>query len=263
MQYVDVKLHDRVATIILDRPETHNAINPRMMEDLRTALSDVHQEKRVQAVVLSGRGDHFCSGLDLKVFSEIGAMEQQDALPQWFSIWRQYTEVLEVMLRFPRPIVVAVDGAAIGAGLGLALAADMIVMSEKATLCAMAVRRGLVGGATTALLNFRFGASVAARMAMAGATIDAVEAYRLGMTVSQPVSSDQIWVAANEIAMQCADAPREAIQATKRVLNENIGEALIAQLSAGAADSATSCTTPSASEGIEAFVHKRDPNWPT
>ena len=69
-------------------------------------------------------------------------------------------------------------------------------------------------------------------------------------------------VAASEVADQCTKAPREAIQATKRLLNEGIGEALLTQLAAGAADSATACTTESASEGIRSFLQRRDPEWP-
>jgi enoyl-CoA hydratase/carnithine racemase len=69
-------------------------------------------------------------------------------------------------------------------------------------------------------------------------------------------------VAATELAQQCTEAPREAVQATKRLLNEGIGETLLSQLSAGAADSATACTTESATEGIKSFLERREPDWP-
>jgi len=165
------------------------------------------------------------------------------------------------MLRFPKPIVAAVDGAAVGAGLALSLASDLVVASKRASFSAVAVRRGLVGGATAALLSFRLGGATAARMLLTGQPIDAAEAHRLGLC-GTPVESEQIWVAATDVAKQCTAAPREAIQATKRVLNESIGEALLSQLAAGAADSATSCTTESASEGIRSFLQRREPEWP-
>jgi enoyl-CoA hydratase/carnithine racemase len=98
-------------------------------------------------------------------------------------------------------------------------------------------------------------------LALTGEAIDADEAYRLGMC-GKPVVPEQVWVAAGELAGHCALAPREAVQATKRLLNEGIGEALLTQLSAGAADSATACTTESASEGIRAYLENRDPRWP-
>lgn len=261
MQYVDVKVHGNIATILLDRPNVRNALSPQLLEDLSTAFSDIHQEKRAQAVVLTGNGEHFCSGLDLQILSEITEMPEAEAMSEWFSAWRNLTELLEQMLRFPKPIVAAVDGAALGAGLGLALASDLVVASSRASFAAMAVRRGLVGGATAALLSFRLGGSVAARMLLTGQPITSTEAYRLGMCC-EPVPPEQIWVAATELAQQCTEAPREAVQATKRLLNEGIGETLLTQLSAGAADSATACTTESATEGIKSFLERREPDWP-
>ena len=261
MQYVDVKVHGNVATILMDRPAVRNALNPQLLQDLSTAFSDVHQEKRVASVVLTGNGDHFCSGMDLNVLSEIAEMPDSEAFPEWLTAWRHLTELLEQMLRFPKPIIAAVDGAAVGAGLGLALAADLVIPSTRASFAALAVRRGLVGGATAALLSFRFGGAIAARMLLTGQPIDASEGHRLGMCVS-PVAPEQIWVAATEFAGQCSHAPREAIQATKRLLNESIGETLLTQLAAGTADSATACTTDSATEGIRSFLERREPKWP-
>tara|TARA_R110002049_G_scaffold4601_5_gene32573 strand:+ start:795675 stop:796460 length:786 start_codon:yes stop_codon:yes gene_type:complete len=261
MQHVVVKIHEQVATLLLDRADTCNALNPSVIEDLRQAISDVHQEKRVRAVVLTGSGEHFCSGLDLQVLREISELPMADAVQQWHALWLQLTELYEDVLRLPKPVIAAVDGTATGAGFGLALAADIIVPTEQATFCAVAVRRGLVGGATGSLLNFRAGAAVAARMLLTGTPVAAQEAYRLGLCC-EPVDATQIWVAANEIAVQCSQAPREAVQATKRVLNESIGETLMMQLSATAADSAAACTTESATEGIRSYLESRDPQWP-
>lgn len=261
VQYVDVKVHANVATILMDRPHTRNALSPQLIEDLTSAFSDIYQEKRVASVVLTGSGDHFCSGIDLNVLSEIAQMPETVALPEWFAIWRNLTELYEAMLRFPKPIVAAVDGGALGAGFGLALAADLIVASNQATFGAIAVRRGLVGGATAALLSFRSGAATAARMVLTGQTVSAAQASHWGLC-DQPVDPQQIWVAATELAVQSAAAPQEAIQATKRLLNESVGELLLSQLSAGAAGSATACTTESAREGIQSFLEKREPIWP-
>ena len=260
MQHVDVKVHESIATITLNRPKSRNALSPAVILDLRTAISDVHQEKRVHAVVLTGSGEHFCSGMDFSVLAEIADLPSAEALPEWFATWQQLTELLQDILRLPKPVVAAVDGAALGAGFGLALAADMIVASDRAELAANAVKHGLVGGATAALLAFRATTSLAARMTLTGRPIDAAEAYRLGLAV-KVTSPNQIWVAASEIANQCAVGPREALQANKRLLNESVGEQLLTQLAVGANDSATSCTTDAAKEGIKAFVEKRKADW--
>jgi enoyl-CoA hydratase/carnithine racemase len=261
VQYVDVKVHDSVGTILMERQSVRNALSPRLVEDLQTALGDLHQEKRVTAVVLTGAGEHFCAGIDLNVLADIADMPPADALPQWLTVWRNQVELLEQMLRFPKPIVAAVDGAAIGSGLALALACDLILPSVRASFSASAVQRGLVSGSTAALLSFRFGGAIAARMLLGGQPINADEAYRLGMCL-QPVAAEQIWVSASDVARRSGAAPREAVQATKRLLNESIGETLLTQLAAGAADSATACTTESAAEGVRAFLQGRQPQWP-
>lgn len=261
MQHVEIKIVDRIATLLLDRQDSCNALDSALIADLNLAFSDVHQEKRVDAVVLTGKGEHFCSGVDLKAFAKVAEMEPLDAQHEWFEIWRELTELCETILRFPKPVVAAVDGPAIGAGLALALASDLVVLSDRASLQANAAERGLIGGLTAPLLAFRYGASVAARMLLTGAPIGADEAYRLGMCC-EVVPSSQIWVAANAWAQKCGGAPRESLQATKRMLNENIGEALLSNLATGAATGATLCNTESATEGIRAFVDKRTPDWP-
>lgn len=261
MQYVDVKVHNDVATILIDRPQKRNALSPQAIEDLQLAFSDVHQEKRARAVVLTGAGDHFCAGLDLAVMNEVTQLPVEESFEQWLKLWGQFTELIEQMLRFPKPIICAVDGAAVGGGLALALASDVILASQRATFQSVAGRRGLVAGATSALLCFRLGSAIAARMALLGAPVDSKEAYRVGLC-SSVVDSDQIWVAASTMASQVSNSPHEAIQATKKVINEVVGEALLTQLQAVAADSATACTTESATEGIQAFNEAREPKWP-
>ncbi|TWT81099.1 putative enoyl-CoA hydratase echA8 [Planctomycetes bacterium CA13] len=261
MQYVDVKIHGPVATVLMNHADRRNTLSPRLIEDLQTAFGDVHQEKRVRAVILSGAGDHFCAGIDLAVLDAIAKMPSPQAFDEFFNAWRRYADLLETILRFPKPVIAAVDGSAVGAGLALALAADIMIVSDRASLSAEAVRRGLVGGATAALLSFRAGAATAAKMLLTGETMDADEAYRRGVC-EKPVPTEQIWVAASDLATRCSHAPREAVQATKRILNETIGEMLLTQIAAGIADSATACSTESAQEGVAAFLERRTPNWP-
>lgn len=261
MQHVEVKIVDRIATLILDRPQVYNALSSGLIEDLVQAFSDVHQEMRVEAVVLTGKGDHFCSGVDLKGFAEIAEMEPIDAQAAWYEAWRELTELCETMLRFPKPIVAAIDGSAIGAGLALALCCDLMIMTDRASLAANAAERGLIGGLTAPLLAFRSNSSIASRMLLTGEPLESREAYRLGLCCDV-VTPDQIWVAGNEWAKRCSSAPHESVRATKRVLNESVGEALLTQLASGAATGATVCSTESAAEGIRAFLEKRSPSWP-
>ena len=261
MQHIEVKVHDRVATLLIDRPEKHGALSPGLLTDLRQAISDVHQEKRVRSVVLTAHGKSFCSGVDMSVLQEIRELPEPNQRQQWFEYWRQLAETCEDMMRLPKPIVAAVDGPALGAGFAIALACDMIVASEKAVFSAGAVRHGLVGGITAALLAFRIHTSLAARMSLTGNAISADEAFAVGLLVQPPVTCDQIWVTACNVANEASVGSPQAVQATKRLINESVGELLLTQISAAAADSATACTTESAGEGIDAFAKKTKPQW--
>lgn len=258
---VDIKMLDSVATLVINRPEVCNALDAACIDQLIEALGDVHQEKRIRSVIITGKGDHFCSGIDFKHFAEITQLEPPESHQAWYQQWSKLAELCETILRYPKPVIAAVNGSAIGSGLALALACDILVMSRSATLIANAAHRGLVGGVTAPLLAFRSSAAVAARMLLGGAEMDADEALQIGLA-AEVVDNDQTWVAAGRWAETCGQVPRESAQASKRMLNETIGETLLTQLASGAASGAAICNTDAASEGINAFVEKRDPEWP-
>src|SRR5690606_27663965 len=130
------------------------------------------------------------------------------------------------------------------------------IASAGSRFVAPANQRGLISGLVAPLLVFRLGASAAARLLLAGDALDASQAEAAGM-VSRVVRSDQLSDAAEGMVHQCATAPAESLQLTKRLLNETIGESLDAQLTIGAGMGATACSTESAAEGLAAFAEKR------
>lgn len=261
MNLVDVKVHAPTATILMDRSVSGNALDERLIADLTQALDDLHQEKRVRAIVLTGAGEDFCLGMDLHELHEHTTVDELEAMPLWIQQWQRLAELIEKLLRFPKPIIAAVDGKAHGAGFSLALASDMIVASESAQFGASAIRRGMVAGVLAPLLAFRAGSSVASRLLLTGDSLTSLEATNFGM-VAKRVPSHQIWVAANELAGRCATWPASPLAVSKRLLNETIGESLLTFISVGAATGATACTTETAAEGLKAFVEERDAKWP-
>lgn len=254
-----INVHEHTGTIILDRPDKRNALSRELMRELDQAIGDLHGERRVRAVVLTGAGAAFCAGMDLS------EMETTAALPNAQEQWREdagdYCDLLERMLLFPKPIIAAVNGPAIAGGLGLVLACDIVLAASDARFGVPEPRRGLVAGIVAPLLAFRIGAGRAAYLMLTSETIDTPTALTMGLC-HETIAPDLIWARAVQIAGQCAAGAPEALLLSKRMLNETIGEHLRMQLAAGAAVSATARTTEAAAEGLRAFLEKRSPKWP-
>ena len=255
---VTVKVNAPSGTIIMNRPDKRNALSRQLIADLLQALDDLHGERRVRAVVLTGAGSAFCAGMDLAEMQETA--RQPDALAQWHEDAVIYRELIDKMLFLPKPIIAAVNGPAVAGGAGLVLASDIVVGTAAARFGFPEPRRGIVAGMVSPLLAFRIGGSHAANLLLTARTIDAAEAQRIGI-YHEIAHGDLVWARASEIAGEIAKSSPEAIQLTKKLVNETIGEHLGTQLSAGAAASATSRTTDAAREGLAAFLEKREPKW--
>jgi methylglutaconyl-CoA hydratase len=251
--------HVPSGTIILNRPDRRNALSRALLSELRQAFEDFHLERRVRAVILSGAGTAFCAGMDLQEMQDTNS--QPDAHAMWYQDAVQYKELMETMLRFPKPIIAAVNGPAVAGGMGLVLAADIVIAAPEARCGLPEPRRGIVAGLVSPLLSFRIGAGYAAKMLLTGELIEAAEAHRVNL-YHEVVPFDRVWARANEVASQCAKNAPEALLLTKKMLNETIGEHLGVLLAAGAAASATARTTEAAVEGLQAFFEKREPVWP-
>lgn len=255
---VQVKVHGVAGTIILNRPDKRNALTRALIEELEQAFHDLHQERKVRAVILTGAGSAFCAGMDLSEMRETA----QSPSPQerWADDARQYRDLLTTMLYFPKPIIAAVNGPAVAGGAGLVLASDIVLGAAEASFGLPEPQRGIVAGIVSPLLAFRIAAGHAARLLLNPTLIDGQEAYRIGV-YHELLASHQIWARAMDVASQCALGAPEALQLTKQMLTETIGERLLTQLSAGAAASATARTTEAAQEGLAAFLEKRHPQW--
>ncbi len=257
---INVKVNGATGTIILDNPNRGNALTRETLSELSQAMDDLRQERKVRGIVLTGSGTNFCTGLDLQELG--GSASDPDAVNTWHADAQKLCDVLKELLMHPKPIIAAVDGPALGAGLSLALCCDLIVASHRSRFGAASAQRGIVSGLNAPLLHFRIGAAIASQLLIGGRELPAVEAKELGL-IQHVVESDQVWVRSSTWIDDIAKSPHEAIQLTKRVLNEMIGEQLLTQLSSGAAALATSLTTEVAQEGVRAFCEGREPNFPS
>jgi enoyl-CoA hydratase/carnithine racemase len=255
---IEVKVTGCAGTIILNRAAHDNRLTRTMLEQLGEALDDLYQERRVRAIILTGAGDVFSAGLDLSELPQ--EVADPAALEQWGKDAAAWRDLVLRMLQITKPIIASVNGPALAAGAGLVLACDIVVASEQARFGLSEPRHGVVAGVAGPLLCHRLGAGLGTRLLLTSTTLEAAEAHRLHL-FHELVGQDQVWARAMELAGDCAAGAPEAIQLTKRLLFETVGEQLQTQLSAGAAMQATSFTTAAAREGLAAHAAERPPQW--
>ena len=254
---VEVRKNVPSGTVVINHPEAANAIGGFGFIQLRQALDDLHQEKSVRAVILTGAGAVFSSGTDLRHLH--GELQQHQVAASHQDI-NLLNELLLAMLRFPKPIIAALNGPASGSAVALALASDFIIASTEATLQLPEVHLGLAAGSSMTLMNFRLGAAVTAELAMTGVPLKPERATQLGL-VHDVVEQDLVWARAHQLAIDIAKTSSQSIQMTKRILNESLADQLETQLQVAGAMTAAARSTSHARIGIDAFLKKQDPQF--
>ncbi len=197
---------DGIATLTLDRPERKNALSVELRDRLADVLDALAAEEAVRVVVLTGEGDVFSSGFDLKEF-ELAGSDPAFGERLWASSDRYHRAVLS----FPLPIVAAVNGPAIAGGFDLAVMCDVRIVAHTATFSHPEVTFGDV---VYAPLHDLVGGAVARDLCFTGRKVDANEALSLHL-VSRVVSPERLTAVAAEVATQIARAPRELLLRTK------------------------------------------------
>lgn len=253
---VDVRKNIPSGTIVINNPKLANAIPAFGYLQLRQALDDLHQEKSVRAIILTGSGNVFSSGTDLK---QLNTELQREAQASHQDI-QLLNELLLAMLRFPKPIIAALNGPAIGSAAALALGCDFVIAAKQATLQLPEVKLGLAAGSAATMLNFRVGAAIAARYSITGQPISAELGSQMGL-IHDVVEEDLVWARAHQLAVEIESTSSQSIQMTKRLLNESVADQLETQLQVSGAMTAAARTTSHANLGINAFLEKETPEW--
>jgi len=248
---------DGIATLTLNRPDRLNALGGTLRDDLFDAVTRSAADPEVRVVVVTGAGKGFCSGGDVKAMGEAKAGQRERPLIEKIAPSRDRT--LLAMREAPQPIIAAVNGAAAGAGMNLALGCDIRIASTAAKFTQAFVKRGLHpdwGG--TYFLPRLVGTAKACEMIFTGDVIDAAEALRLGI-VSRVVAPEELMPTAYELARRIAAGPPVAIRLAKRSIYANEDLDLRAALQNETMAQNICFETEDATEGIRAFGEKRAP----
>lgn len=246
---------DKIATIALTVPEKRNAISAQMITDLLGAL-DQAEVSPARVVILTGAGKAFCAGMDLSELGRLARQTQQKNLEDA----RRMTKLLYRLYSFPKPVIAAVNGAAIAGGCGLATVADFILAVPEAKFGYTEVRIGFTPALVSVFLRRRIGDTHVRDLLLTGRIIDAVEAHRMGL-VTEIVSTEGLMERARDVASLLLAASPTAVAQTKKLLISFDRTAIRAELETAIETNADIRSTPDFREGISAFLEKRDPKW--
>jgi 2-(1,2-epoxy-1,2-dihydrophenyl)acetyl-CoA isomerase len=251
------EIQDRVATLTLNRPERLNALGDTLREDLYDAIQKSQADDDVGVLVITGAGRGFCSGGDVKSMNERNQSGQTSAVAEKMAPVRD--RVVLAMRDCPKPIIAAINGAAAGAGMNLALACDMRIASTAAKFSQAFVKRGIApdwGGSW--FLPRVVGAAKAYELIFTGDTIDASEAFRLGI-VNYVVAPEELMNETYKLAKKIAAGPPVAIALSKRAIQHNEEVDLRAGLEFETFIQGVARETEDSKEGVRAFMEKRAP----
>lgn len=237
-----------VGLLTLNRPDVRNALSFELRQELIDALADFARNDAIRCVVLTGGPDVFAAGADLKQLSRMGPIDMLEAAPERY--W-------QAISAFPKPLIAAVNGLALGGGFELVMHADIIVAGQSATFGLPEVKLGLLPGAGgTQRLPRAIGKSPAMRFLLTGDPIPAPLAAELGL-LSDVVPDDQVLEAATEIASKIARRPPLAVRMIKQCVLKGADLPLDAGLEIERKSLQLLLASEDKAEGIAAFIEKR------
>lgn len=255
MDYETLKIsrEGHIALLAFNRPEAMNALNTQTARDLLAALEELDQDGGIFAAVLTAEGERaFCVGADLK---ERKTMSREDMKRQRALFVRAFTAVAA----FPKPLVAAVNGFALGGGCEFALGCDFIIASESASFGLPEVSLAIIpGGGGTQLLPRVIGRNRAKELIFTGRRLSAQEAYAIGL-VNHVVPADRLMEKTMEILREITKNGPIALQQAKRAINLGVELDLHTALALEAECYNVCLTTEDRDEGLKAFNEKRKP----
>src|SRR4051794_8817763 len=258
---VVVERRGGAATIELNRPESMNAWNRQFGLDLRAAVEAAAADEEVRAVCITGAGRGFSSGADLK---DVSADEYQTAAgrPDLRRVLSErYHPIITAIRTMPKPVVAAVNGPAVGIGLSLALASDLVVAKESAYFLLAFVNIGLVpDGGSSLFVPERVGFTRAIEMALLGERVSAPQALEWGL-INRVYPDDAFQGEVDGLVDRLAAGPTRSYAGTKRQLNKWVFERMESQLELEAEIQQEMASSDDFVEGVLAFVQKRSASF--
>jgi 2-(1,2-epoxy-1,2-dihydrophenyl)acetyl-CoA isomerase len=255
---VTVSIEGRVATVELNRPEAMNAIDAAVRRALLAAFDELGRSTEVGAVVLTGAGKGFCAGADLK---KAAANPDKSMRRTARSLLHDYQPLFECITRMEKPVIAAVNGGAVGIGMSLALACDLMIMADNGFLLSPFLGIGLIpdGGAAW-FLTRRIGYGRAFELLTEGQKVGAARSLELGIA-NRIAPAEALRATAQKWAAELAGRAPMAMALTKRIARLSMSMTLSDALTLEAELQTLCASTEDAREAITAFSEKRAPRF--
>lgn len=253
---VRVKREHRVGLITLDHPPV-NALNPALLDELRTVLNELENDDEAQVIVITGSGSYaFCAGADVKELQGLGAQSAGKLV-------QQGQELFHRIATYPKPVIGAINNLTLGGGMELALACDLRISSDRARFGQPEVWLGLIpawGGSTR--LARLIGPARAKELILTGQMINAQEAFRIGLVNKIVPDGEEVRAAIDLGRMITTKGAPLAVREAKRVINEGLEKSSVAEsLKVEASGILKLAQTQDLVEGVTAFIEKRQPQF--
>ena len=244
-----------IATITLNRPDKRNAISVQMIEELVAALGAA-ESGPARVVIITGAGKAFCAGMDLEGLRAIATQSPREHLEDSQRMASMFLGIYS----FPKPLIAAVNGAAIAGGCGIATLADFTLAVPEAKFGYTEVKIGFIPALVSVFLRRQVGEKIARDLLLSGRIIDAAEALRLGL-VTDVAPAESLITRATELAKTLLASSPTSIARTKRLLLKTSEDTLRAEIDQAVKENADIRSTHDFREGLSSYLEKRPPKW--
>jgi 2-(1,2-epoxy-1,2-dihydrophenyl)acetyl-CoA isomerase len=255
-----IEREDGLVTVTFNRPERRNALNRDSWMALDEVLDQMMRDPADRALLLTGAGGYFSAGADLSGEGS-GSLTSGNEMQLIVHEMRAVGEIISRLQRLPKPTVAVVDGPAVGVAMGLALACDLIVASDRARFCQVFVKRGLaLDGGSSWTLPRAVGLRRAKQIAFFGDMIDAPQALEWGL-INEVVPAEELADTGREWGRRLAAGPTTALSLIKRQLDASAALSFGEAIEGEARAQHITYTTKDMNEGIASFLQRRDPEF--
>lgn len=256
-QHILAETSNGVRTLTLNRPDKRNALNPELIDELTLALHEA-AECDCGVLILAGAGQAFCSGLDIEHIATLADSTPEDNRRASESMAR----VLRALYEFPKPVIAAVNGPAIAAGMALATIADFTLATPESKFGFTEVRFGFIPAIVASFLLRQIGEKRTRDLLLTGRMLKAQEALQIGL-VTEIVTADELLKTARALAQSLLLNSPQAMQSVKRLLAKHASRRLDEELADAIDANAQQRSSEDFKEGIRAFLQRRRAEWPS